>query len=299
MDFTNKGASIYHELQAIYARSVDGKLQYIAKDTNRKAYNLWPYIWKDLSAYLETRQLLQLGQYASSSPTWVPPITSQWVQAWLSGGLFDNKDGEGKLKYPTSCLGINESTRSGSKLIIKEFQREGEQQIIGAISLVPDWSSTGMDPNFRDWFTLLVVTETRLQLAAVAPDIDGCKDREHARAVTDVFERTIRNVGSDDQWYQAGRAYFEDQIHFYTARVARIEFCLPAFPCKSSNPDKVAGVSPDQSEVLALKRLVEFADDVERIYPPGVRISIISDGQVFSDCSTFQALNTSSFAELS
>ena len=41
---------------------------------------------------------------------------------------------------------------------------------------------------------------------------------------------------------------------------------------------------PDKGEELALSRLIQFADSIAKIYPPGIIIWIVSDGHVFSDC---------------
>lgn len=59
---------------------------------------------------------------------------------------------------------------------------------------------------------------------------------------------------------------------------------LPAFPCKSSNFDKVGGLVPDKGEELALRRLIKATQDAAKIYPPGMKVWIVSDGHVFSDC---------------
>jgi pyoverdine/dityrosine biosynthesis protein Dit1 len=62
-----------------------------------------------------------------------------------------------------------------------------------------------------------------------------------------------------------------------------IHFLLPAFPAKSPSPKKVLGKLPDMAEELALKFLEHICDEIKEIYPPGVRITICSDGRVFSD----------------
>ncbi|CAM3931508.1 isocyanide synthase family protein [Tsukamurella strandjordii] len=67
------------------------------------------------------------------------------------------------------------------------------------------------------------------------------------------------------------------------AAQAPIEFVLPAFPCKSPNPDKVAGHLPDEGERLALRNLDAWAGQITRIHPPGARIVVCSDGHVFTD----------------
>lgn len=62
-----------------------------------------------------------------------------------------------------------------------------------------------------------------------------------------------------------------------------IEFALPAFPCKSPNPNKVAGTLPDEGERIALVNLEKLCRDIEAIYAPGARVTICSDGHVFAD----------------
>ncbi|HEY4000136.1 MAG TPA: isocyanide synthase family protein [Candidatus Xenobia bacterium] len=62
-----------------------------------------------------------------------------------------------------------------------------------------------------------------------------------------------------------------------------ITFVLPAFPGKSPNLAKVLGVLPDMAERRALTFLQQLCERIGRIYPPGARIILASDGRVFSD----------------
>ncbi|KAI8161913.1 hypothetical protein K4K49_004785 [Colletotrichum sp. SAR 10_70] len=102
--------------------------------------------------------------------------------------------------------------------------------------------------------------------------------------VVDLFDSFLRYQGKDDQWEATGRAYFSDRVQHFTSQRAPIELCLPAFPCKSSNTNKVLGKAPDRGEQLALERLHSFVEEIESIYQPGAKLWIISDGHVFSDC---------------
>ncbi|KAL0943934.1 pyoverdine dityrosine biosynthesis protein [Colletotrichum truncatum] len=102
--------------------------------------------------------------------------------------------------------------------------------------------------------------------------------------IVNLFDSFLRYQGKDDQWEACGRAYFTDRVQHFTAQQAPIELCLPAFPCKSSNTNKVLGKAPDRGEQLALERLHSFVEQVEEIYKPGAKLWIISDGHVFSDC---------------
>jgi pyoverdine/dityrosine biosynthesis protein Dit1/AcrR family transcriptional regulator len=62
-----------------------------------------------------------------------------------------------------------------------------------------------------------------------------------------------------------------------------VQLVLPAFPAKSANLRKVTGPLPDFGEELALRFLQERCDAVRQRYPPGAKITICSDGRVFSD----------------
>jgi len=62
-----------------------------------------------------------------------------------------------------------------------------------------------------------------------------------------------------------------------------IHFLLPAFPAKSPSRKKVLGHLPDLAEELALRFLDRVCDEIGQLYPPGARITICSDGRVFSD----------------
>jgi len=62
-----------------------------------------------------------------------------------------------------------------------------------------------------------------------------------------------------------------------------IHLLLPAFPAKSPSLQKVLGALPDRAEELALEYLAGVCAEIEAVYAPGARITICSDGRVFSD----------------
>lgn len=62
-----------------------------------------------------------------------------------------------------------------------------------------------------------------------------------------------------------------------------IVFALPGFPCKSPNPQKVAGRLPDEGERRALHELHELCTEIADVYESGARVIVCSDGHVFSD----------------
>lgn len=74
-----------------------------------------------------------------------------------------------------------------------------------------------------------------------------------------------------------------DRVREFVTAGRPVHFVLPAFPAKSRNPNKVLGTLPDLGERLAIGFLESFCDQISHVHPPGARITICSDGHVFSD----------------
>jgi pyoverdine/dityrosine biosynthesis protein Dit1 len=73
------------------------------------------------------------------------------------------------------------------------------------------------------------------------------------------------------------------KVRRFVADNEPVHLLLPAFPAKSPNPRKVLGRLPDMAEELALGFLEGVCREIQAVYPPGVRVTICSDGRVFSD----------------
>src|SRR5438552_731462 len=73
------------------------------------------------------------------------------------------------------------------------------------------------------------------------------------------------------------------KLRDFISRGEPIHFILPSFPAKSANPMKVLGTLPDMAERIAIGFLENCCRRIRAIYPPGARITICSDGRVFSD----------------
>jgi pyoverdine/dityrosine biosynthesis protein Dit1/AcrR family transcriptional regulator len=96
--------------------------------------------------------------------------------------------------------------------------------------------------------------------------------------------RLHSNAGSciDDACEQC-LALHLPRVRRFVAAGEPIHFLLPAFPAKSPSPKKVLGRLPDMAEELALGYLEQVCSEIRELYPPGARITICSDGRVFSD----------------
>ncbi|MEU4256939.1 isocyanide synthase family protein [Streptomyces fradiae] len=73
------------------------------------------------------------------------------------------------------------------------------------------------------------------------------------------------------------------QIADFVGKNEQVIFSLPGFPCKSPNTDKVFGHLPDHGERLALRFLDSLCAEIGKVYAPGARVLICSDGHIFGD----------------
>ncbi|MDQ0771936.1 pyoverdine/dityrosine biosynthesis protein Dit1 [Streptomyces aurantiacus] len=73
------------------------------------------------------------------------------------------------------------------------------------------------------------------------------------------------------------------QLGDFVRNNEQVIFSVPGFPCKSPNPDKVFNHLPDHGERLALRSLHSLCLEIEKVYAPGARLLICSDGHIFGD----------------
>lgn len=136
---------------------------------------------------------------------------------------------------------------------------------------------------FENWFLTMLISTAHNDF----PLVSEPGFQKYTDLVADLFVEVLKYTVENDQWDAKGEAEFKKCVNFFTSRWAPIEACLPAFPCKSSNLEKVSSTLPDKGEELALQRLIEFSKLVKKVYPPGFKLWIVSDGHVFSDCSMY------------
>lgn len=73
------------------------------------------------------------------------------------------------------------------------------------------------------------------------------------------------------------------KIKYFIDTDRPVHMILPAFPAKSPNRRKTLGSLPDKAEQQALLYLEKVCREICRLHAPGVRLTICSDGHVFSD----------------
>lgn len=97
--------------------------------------------------------------------------------------------------------------------------------------------------------------------------------------------------------FEENRELFRPIMERQIADGAPFEFVLPSFPFKHKNPVKVSRRSPDMAELLCVCRLHEVCHALGRVYEPGAKFVIISDGLVYRDMFGVTEHETLSYRE--
>lgn len=264
MEFLNSGSSLYHEICAFYLRDSEWRLLNVRGPYSKAVEETWPSL-RDSTYHPSCRKgRLNLGQSGHTSVVQLDPEIASNIRLAKSLGL-------GELP-------------AGAAIRIQEIAKE-EGCSYGVISVVPEKYEDGL--NLRTWTLSLVLLRSHTSVRHQVPEnVDALADR-YATQITDLFDKKLRNTPVNDQWAVTGRYRFRASVLKFTSCSQKIEFCLPAFPCKSTNPQKTAGRDPDLAEQVALETLHDFVHEVRKLYPAGAKVWIVSDGHVFSDCSMF------------
>ena len=101
-----------------------------------------------------------------------------------------------------------------------------------------------------------------------------------------IFEYALNKFNNTKEQLAAGTPKFLSAIDQFVVVGTQVQMCLPAFPFKSANKvDKVFGILPDKAEQLALERLHTMCLRIGDVYPPGAKLTVISDGLVYNGLS--------------
>ncbi|KAM0272547.1 hypothetical protein ACHAQH_008683 [Verticillium albo-atrum] len=109
--------------------------------------------------------------------------------------------------------------------------------------------------------------------------------RDISRLILDiVFEHALNKFDNSQDLLEKREVNFLSVIARFVATQQPVKTCLPAFPFKSANKVyKVLGTLPDKAEELALERLNSMCTRIQKVYPPGAEVTIISDGITYND----------------
>lgn len=98
-----------------------------------------------------------------------------------------------------------------------------------------------------------------------------------------IFDYALNKFDDTKDRLLAGAPKFLSVIDYHLEKRAVLPMCLPAFPFKSANKvSKVLGSLPDKAEELALDRLNSMCVRIATLYPPGAKVTIVSDGVAYN-----------------
>jgi hypothetical protein len=257
----NKGTSTYHCVQGLYWRDAEGKLLAVEGSNSNILPDIWEQIWEEIRAEdgSWTEEDLPCGQRVKTLPIQCKDPLIKKIRS-----NFPPQNAEEEL-----VTKVAEITHTNGN-------------VLGMLSSRPKSLADDAFCTFTEHF---ILTETEFEPFATLSEESDPEHVKIVEEVTSIFERTIKNLSRDDKWDFGGREIFMNRVYGYVQQDRAIQHALPAFPCKSPNPNKVGGTMPDLAEHIALEVLRNYIKDVNKVYKHGATMWVISDGIVFSDCS--------------
>lgn len=260
----NKAISTYHCLQGLYWRNTAGELLAIEGSNSKSLPEAWTQLKDIVTASDASWSTLQLPSGKS--------IRSLQLIVDIPALL------KIRSNFPPA---LQEEPISSQ---VQEIERDNGL-VLGMVTSRP--TSVKAD-GFSIWAERFILLETEFQPFAHISTSSTPWDAQHRQTcatIAEIFERRLKNVSKDDQWHVCGKDAFLNRVYGYVDKNLPIQLALPAFPCKSPNPNKVGGIMPDLAEHIAMDAIHDFVVEVNSVYEPGATIWVINDGHVFSDCS--------------
>ena len=253
----NEGSSPYHAIQGLFCRDPDYALLAV-EGKNAVSLNAhWNFLKTEANNQYDIIDILPSGK----------KVHTKAIDLTSCGDLCSN------------------STSMPHDHVLRELYHTSKHCYLGLLSCRFK-ETTEKEAAFQDWIETYSLLETTLVPKSKMHPHSEIQILQIAEQITTLFETTLRNISSQDEWH-IGRDQFIRRVFDFIARGERIQFGVPAFPCKSPNKHKVGGVGPDMAERVALQTLHTFTKKLQELYAPGATIWIINDGHVFSDCSMF------------
>ncbi len=100
--------------------------------------------------------------------------------------------------------------------------------------------------------------------------------------IAEVMEKIVTKTGNEDL-DRSIRFSLLKQVAAAVEAGKPVRFLLPSFPAKSPNSEsKVLGKDVDLAERLAMERLSQVMEELQKVCPKGAEFLIASDGRVFT-----------------
>ena len=260
----NKSINTYHCIQGLYWRDASGELLAVEGSNSKSLPEIWTQLKDIVCATDASWNQLQLPSGKA--------IKTLQINASIPALLNIRSN------FPPSFQQEELNTQ------VSEIQH-ANGLFLGILTSRP--KSVKVD-GFGIWAERFVLLETEFQpFAHISTSATpwAQKHRETCAVIAEIFERRLKNISKDDQWHVCGKEVFLNRVYGYVDKNLPIQLALPAFPCKSPNPNKAGGIMPDLAEHIAMDALHAFVQEVNSVYAPGATMWVINDGHVFSDCS--------------
>ena len=196
-------------------------------------------------------------------------------------------DARNKRQYPRKVLkGGFTSTDfplSDRSCYIRLCEAHFSEHVSGVLMVL---EATALPPTLKidefDYFALTILSQ---EYAARKPQ--NLLHKQYQTCIPEIIklfeDHLLSRHPQEDRW-NTGSDVFKKTLAYFVDRALPVQFCLPAFPCKSTNWRKTSSRLPDGAEHEAFLHLHLFCIKLQAIYPPGAHFFIVSDGHVFSDC---------------
>lgn len=115
----------------------------------------------------------------------------------------------------------------------------------------------------------------------------------------DIFQQFRMAPTPIDEYETVGKPILYEKILWFVQRHLPISFVMLGFPMKSKNDrDKVLGKLPDMAEQVAFENFANFDHLIRQVYPPGVNMTIVSDGYIFNDILAIEDRTVEEYEEM-
>lgn len=102
--------------------------------------------------------------------------------------------------------------------------------------------------------------------------------------VMDIFGRYRMPDSNISRWSTGGAAALLNRLTPFVDNNREIQFLMLGYPFKSPNhTHKTLGPRPDMAEEVSLRNFRAFGQDIKAVHPPGMKLTILSDGFMFND----------------
>ena len=147
-------------------------------------------------------------------------------------------------------------------------------------------------PSIKKTSEILISNRTQAVIARVKQYQTEYEKIDKAAEVAEVFfdayfRKGNQNFMPREKMRQKTQKFIDSEVP--------VQIIIPVLPNKVQSPLKSRGLKPDFGEILLLIRLNELVRVIQKIYPLGAQVTILSDGRRFMRSSSSAVANRSKY----